>query len=163
MIPTVLIFAFFATMITYGIYLSIGVLRKPRENTDQEDFLWKEGYAFATLKVDAKDYEKLPHVSPMTKEEFAKLSGFSIIVCTRDHGDYLSQRMKREQCDERTRHFTLTFGRVLGTTIVERFIILHDQREIFADGFDSSHQYPVEFNAGDTLEITQTLTFLETE
>lgn len=164
MIPTVLIFAFFMALLTYCVYLAVGAWRAPRDNTDQEEFLWNEGYAFATLKVDAQDYEKLPQMPGKTEEEFDKLRGFSVIVCTRDHGDYLSKRMEHlPKPNDRTHKFTVTFGKALGHTIVERFIILYDQREIVADGFDPSHQYPVEFHAGATLTVTQTLNLLETE
>lgn len=164
MIPTVLILVFFAALLTYGFYLAVGALRAPRDNTDQEEFLWNEGYAFATLKVDAKDYDNFPQMQDKTKEEFDKLRGFSAIVCTRDHGDYISKRMEHlPQRDERTRTFTVAFGKALGHTVVERFIILYDDREIISDGFDPSHQYPVEFNTGTTLSVTQTINLVEAE
>jgi len=157
----VFVFVFGIVYLLVGIYQATSPIE---EDTAQDDFLWGEGYAFATLKIKAADYDDLPRMVKKTKEEFDKLRGFSVIVCTRDHGDYLSQRMKPlERPDERTHKFNVMFGKALGTTVVERFIILYDQQEIVSDGFEPSHQYPVEFSKGDTLEITHTLRLLETE
>jgi hypothetical protein len=160
MIPTILILVVFAVLLFALIYSLVNLSQTRVDSITkritQEEFLWGEGYAFVALKVDADDYENLPHIREQTLEDFHGLDEFSAVVCTREHGAYHSRKVTKVSRRDRKIVCTITFGEALGPTVVEHFVVLQGGRIISA-GFDPSQPYPIQLLKGDEFTIRQTI------
>jgi len=162
MIPTALILIFFAALIFFMIYGLVHLSQTGDDSTvkriTRDEFLWGEGYAFATLKVDSADYENLPHIRTPAWEDYQSLDKFSAIICTRDHGTYRSSRMKEVSRTDNEIVFSITFENALGPTIIENFTVLHgDDDGVLSAGFGPDHQHPIRLEKNDDFRITQKL------
>ncbi len=166
MIPTVLILVFFSALIFFVIYGLVNLSQIKDDSITKritrDEFLWGEGYAFATLKVDSEDYDDLPRIRAGALEDFQSLDKFSAVICTRDHGAYHSSQVKEVSRTDREIVFSITFENALGPTIIENFTVLHnDGGQILSSGFNPDHRYPVKLEKNDTFMITQTINVKE--
>jgi len=160
MFPTVLILLGLAALVFYLIYCLVNLSQSKDDSLvkkiTQDEFLWGEGYAFATLKVDIANFRDRTPIREQTIEDFQGLNEFVAVVRTRDRGAYLSRRVEEVSRTDREIVVTITFERALGPIIIEDFIVLHDY-QILSSGFDPAHQHPIPLEKGDTFRITQTI------
>lgn len=135
-----------------------------QKQKEADEYRWRQGYAFDTLKVPANAYTNMQKVTPKKEVPgYIDLKSFTAVIFTQKHGAYLSRQVKDIQWGSDSIKLTIVFPDALGDTVVEYFIVFNGDGELVSNpntikNFPGSiTMFPISLRKGDRLQITQTL------